>query len=294
MSRLGSLQFGILQFGSAQFGRLRFLSLLVSFGLMVATAGTVLAVSGEVGPSRSHDAISHPASDLPAARSSTEMRADTVQFGYYDGTTGFAIPGETWTFDHGAPDPFEGWVDEDWTNGGPITSSPHWRRIDAATWSGHGNEVAAPIINGSGSAWVGMFEDAADSACWASGLGYGNSWNQRFVSPEMTYTGTGAVTLSFRYFNDSEEGNWFDNSKVSLRLPDGLEVPLNDWGFSGVIGDPGQGVYPTYTRQIAQADFHGSDRFRVVFEFTSDGGWSDEDGDAIRPPMVLSESTTFS
>lgn len=210
---------------------------------------------------------------LPAHRPG-EVRADTVSFGYYTTISGesYAVVGETWTFDHGAPDPLEGWQSIDVT-GQP---SPRFRTISGATWSGHENAVVAPIPTGAGAAWVGTFQDEADDLCWESGLGYGNRWVQEWRSPTLHYTGSGAVNLSFRYFSDAEED--YDYARVRIEFDPLHSVGLNGDGFTGVIGNPGTSSYPTFATTIPQATFQGFTAFSLVFEFTSDGGWSDEDG----------------
>jgi len=118
--------------------------------------------------------------------------------------------------------------------------------------------------------------DEANGLCWDSGLGYGNQWCQRLTSPQYTYTGSGTIALSFKYFNDSEAN--FDYSKVEILKEDGTYgTPLNAPGFNDIIGDPATGSYPTYNTNITATQIGGT-TFHLVFEFTSDGGWSDEDG----------------
>jgi len=224
---------------------------------------------------------------VPHGILTTAIPTDTFNFGYYTiiGGTYYAInfgtdrltPGNSWTFDHGAPVAAEGWTSVDLTD----NPSTFFQRITAATWSGHGNTVAAPIIQGTATAWVGVFEDQADALCWSSGLGYGNQWCQRLTSPSFTYTGSGTVGLSFQYFQDSEVN--FDYGKIEIQKADqSFGDPLNSPGFSGKIGNPATSNYPTYNINITGTQVGSSGGssvpFKLVFEFTSDGGWSDEDG----------------
>lgn len=211
--------------------------------------------------------------DLLPTSPPSGVRADTVRFGYYTivGGEPYAVLGEEWTFDHGADDPLEGWTSVNLTNAGLP-----FRRIDAAAWSGHGNAVTAPVIAGTASAWIGAFEAEADSLCWAGGLGYGNNWCQRFVSPPVTYDGSGDVALSFRYFHDAETN--FEYTRVYALRDDAGELPLVDPGLTGKIGNPATGTYPTAGLTIDGFGLVGSGTFQLVFEFESDGGWSDEDG----------------
>lgn len=210
-----------------------------------------------------------PASALPA-RAPGGGRADTLCFGYVQTISGalYAVPGESWTFDHPGGG-LEGWYAVD------LTADPgiYGRRVDAASWTGHGNVVAAPIIVGTASAWIGLHENEADALCWSAGLGYGNGWCQRWVSPPIAYSGTGGVDLGFRYWNDTEES--FDFTHVRIE-GDGGEIPLLD--LDGKIGDPGTATFPQATLSVSESQLSGWSNLRVVFEFTSDGGWSDEDG----------------
>lgn len=218
--------------------------------------------------------------DVPAAAPGGFARADTLNFGYYTviGGNYYAVLGETWTWDHGAPNVREGWYGVDETQ----NPGAYFQRITTTLWSGHNNVSAAPILAGTGSIWIGLFEDQADALCWEAGLGYGNKWCQRLKSPVLTYDGSGDVNLSFLYFNDTE--NNFDYSKVYVK-PAGVDaVLLNTPGFTDKIG---MATYPTpptgatYNRTITESELGGAGSARniqVYFEFTSDGGWSDEDG----------------
>ncbi|MCB9463016.1 MAG: hypothetical protein H6682_04960 [Candidatus Eisenbacteria bacterium] len=201
--------------------------------------------------------------------------ADTVSFGYVDGD-GFAVLGETWTFDHGGPDPLEGWEGLDRTEQDGVFG----RQIDATSWTTDPyHDVPAPILSGDGSAWIGVFGTEARGLCYDSGLGYGNSWDQRLASPTYTYDGASDVTLQWTHFNDTEEN--FDYSRVVLeRFPSGERDPLREYTAQiGLAPDhpasPPVGVVDDFT--LTSADFQGDTEFRIVFEMTSDGSWSDED-----------------
>src|SRR5690606_24962544 len=134
-------------------------------------------------------------------------------------------------------------------------------------------------LTGTGSLWIGAFEDRGDSLCWMEGLGYGNNWNQRILSPAIPLASQQDVDLQFRYFNDTEAG--FDYTHVILRrLPSGLETTLSS--ISGKVGlstpesDPPTGT--NFDGTIPLQVLQGATGFQIIFEMTSDGGWSDEDG----------------
>ena len=74
--------------------------------------------------------------------------------------------------------------------------NPERGRITAASWAGHDNAVPAPILSGTGSMWMGIFQDEADDLCWAAGLGYGNEWIQRLETPELLFLNTTGSTVT--------------------------------------------------------------------------------------------------
>lgn len=211
--------------------------------------------------------------DLPTRAPEGGSRADTFSFGYAQLIGGqlYAVPGEVWTFDHGAGGP-EGWYAVDLS----VPSTAPGRRITAELWAGHDNAVEPPIPSGGACLWFGTFEDEADALCWSEGLGYGSGNCQKWRGPEVGYLGSGAVSLSFAYFNNTEP--LFDFTRVRLEFPDGTVLPLNGPGFDGVIGDPSADSYATFSTEIAETELAGHAAFRLVFVFTSDGAWSDEDG----------------
>ncbi len=207
----------------------------------------------------------------------TERRGSTpaYTFGSVDGS-GFAIEGETWTFDHGGSDPLEGWAEIDRT----AQSGTYFRQITSSNWDPE-NTVPAPVLSGLGSAWLGASTTEANALCWTSGLGYGDHWCQRLESPSVAYDGSSNVSLSWLHFNDTELD--FDYTYVILRtLPSETETILRE--YTGQIG-----LAPDHPSSIpvgspdsdllTTADFQGDTSFQIVFEFRSDSGWSDEDGD---------------
>ncbi|MEZ4654061.1 MAG: hypothetical protein R3E12_10880 [Candidatus Eisenbacteria bacterium] len=197
---------------------------------------------------------------------------DTLHFGFV-GPGGFAVLGESWTWDHGGGDPMEGWRGSDLK-----LPQLYFRPIDTGLWAAGDNGVPAPILTGSGSAWLGLFQGEARAWCWSGGLGYGNYWCTRLRSPDLFYPGTGTVDLSFTYFADIEPS--YDYLRVLLQRDDGSEASLNGNGFTGRHGMEGQPPRGTsFATELDEAILAGSTRFALIFEFDSDGGWSDEDGD---------------
>jgi len=159
-----------------------------AFAYVVPRANTVAPLGENAVPARAPDGYG---------------RADTLHFGYYQviGGNYYAVLGETWTWDHGAIDPLEGWTSQDQTS--PQSGRTYVRRITSAIWGGHNNNVPAPILNGTADIWFGAYQDTGDSLCWELGLGYGNLWCQKLQSPDYHYSGSGDISLDFRYFNDT-------------------------------------------------------------------------------------------
>ncbi len=215
--------------------------------------------------------------DRPPTAPALQRRApgDTLSFGYVD-EDGFAVPGGIWTFDNGGSDPFEGWYATDVTEQSEI----YWRHITDAIWDADPEHtVEAPVLSGSGSAWCGALGSEARELCWEAGLGYGNNWCQRLISPVYTRPTLQNIAVSWVHFNDTETD--FDYTRVVLRTqPSGAETVLRQ--YTGMIGlapdhpaSPPVGV--TDSDVLTPDLFDGEDDFQVIFEMTSEGTWSDED-----------------
>ncbi|MCB9463851.1 MAG: hypothetical protein H6682_09225 [Candidatus Eisenbacteria bacterium] len=214
---------------------------------------------------------------------------DTLGFGYVDGD-GFAVLGEVWTFDHGGADPFEGITATDLTS----QSNVWGRHVDGAGWDADPlNDVAAPVLRGSGSAYIGAFASEARALCWGGGIGYGNYWCQELHSPVLSRGASSDVDFSWVHFNDTEPN--FDYVTCFFeRVSDGERFEIVQYtGEIGLAGnhpvDPPVGATESIT--LTSDDFLGATEFRIVFEMTSDNAWSDEDGlfETSYGPMALDD-----
>jgi len=81
--------------------------LLALFFLLSASAGAAPPAA----PSAEREEGFAPRA-VPAMR---DYGPDVHWFGFYNPATGAAVEGSTWTFDHAAADPLEGWTAEDRT-----------------------------------------------------------------------------------------------------------------------------------------------------------------------------------
>jgi len=234
--------------------------------------------------------------DAPLRANTGGARAETTWYGYYDRVGGQYIARHStvkndvvWTFDRGGPtdDPNviyngEGWAGKDMT----VNDALYFRVIDSSLDLGSG--VTAPVISGSRSLWVGVDKPQADALCWVCGAGYGNNWCQRVVSETLAYNGSGNVTLNLKYFSDAEA--CYDGTQIYLKRADNTELLLNvtptggcpdnaSWegkgGFTDSIG--GYNNPLTYNRVITQAEIGAAQNVKFIIEFTSDGGYSDQD-----------------
>lgn len=273
---------------------------LLTFSALAMVASPAAAATPGAHPYLSSWRATQPeASDfLTPAGAQAGGRADTTWFGSYTIIAGeyHALSSSNkqsvmWTFDrgigpHGDPariEDGEGWRSVDMT----ANHRTWWRIADANLDLGDG--VSPPIITGGKSLWIGADDLQSDSLCWSGGAGYGNSWCQQISTPSLNYNGSGAVTLSFKYFNDSEP--CFDGTQVYLERADGSRKLLNPYDGTDCVQDPWTGGFTgaigsydgpaTYARVVTTEEIGGAQSIRFVFEFTSDGGWSDEDGEFL-------------
>lgn len=236
--------------------------------------------------------------DIPIRAADAGLRSDSTWYGQHEliGDEYYAIPFDnkaegSWTFDRGAgpfspPAPYiddgEGW----WAIDQTANEDTYFRVIDETLDLGPG--VPPPIIGGDQSLWVGIDKPQADSLCYECGAGYGNNWLQRCTSEPLSYNGTGDVTLSFLYWCFVEP--CYEGIQIYLKRADGSELLLNPYpgscpnnsNYEGGSFTDSIGHYTnpeTYTDIITEAEIGEAQDIRIIFEFSSDGGWSDQDCD---------------
>ncbi len=123
----------------------------------------ILSIASLIGGGLAFPAMARPRPDLPEpllvapapagdpgamSAGSSPARSDTVDFGSYeirpDGLK-YAVLGETWTWDHGAADPLEGWTSADLTQ----NEADFWRQVTEASLAAEGNPAPWPLMNAS-------------------------------------------------------------------------------------------------------------------------------------------------
>lgn len=230
-----------------------------------------------------------PTDDRPLHPDFGKARMDTIWYGGHDGN-GYAVEGGVWDFEDGqGGGDLQGWYGVDLTE----NTGAHWgARVTADDFD---CPAEAPIIDAglgnSGQLWFGKHGEAADQGCWvcdaggdcsdpASRVGYANNLCQQADSPPLPYS-DGDITLRFDYFLDCE-GHPYDFVRVQLvPIVTGFEetpvlIKNVDDGTGGNIGSPDEPA-AFFETLSASAIPGGTTSFKVRFEFTSDGGWSDED-----------------
>jgi hypothetical protein len=235
-------------------------------------------------------------------------KVDTIRWGWYedryagtDSAGQYARLNEEWTFDHGSADPLEGWTSQDMTENPAV----YWRALNSAAWTAEANGTALwPAMVGDGMLLCGATLAQANLLSYLNGVGYGANWGQQVVSPTLQYDGSGDVTLAMKYFGEAEVG--YDYMKVYLEV-DEPTTPFykklllngpNGWDTAGTIVD-GVITPVDFSLPITNLMFGNNavaSHFRIIIEFTSDGGVSDEDGplDAIYGACGVDEITLTS
>jgi len=251
---------------------MRSLALLLGVGLVGVAAGVPAAHASPTSPKTSRaPAVTiapetprsgHALARAPRAGATAATSSSLHWYGDYDPATGAAVENGTWTFDHGAPDPLEGWSIPKTFDG-----TLPWRRIDATSWSGHLNGPPAPVIAGTASYWLGYFEDEACLHQYLAGLGYGNDWDIELRSAPMSVAAGTPITVSFDCFYDMEP--LYDSLAVFV-LQGTTRTQLGR--LTGKMGSPAAPYHVSYPYVVPS-----SDGFRILFTFHSDATYSDQD-----------------
>ena len=247
----------------------RILSLTLSLALvaLVASVGFARDVAKD---SRVHAAY------LPSVRadlgSNASVRVDTLFLFAESGAGAYGMPGTNsrgYTFDNtsNGQAATAGWTTFDWT----AQLGTYWHLQSVTLSESHGTDMTGaaglpddggPTAGNDFAWWCGR-EDACG---WVNPTGYGTSWQQWLVLT-VPAAATGG-TIAFDYGSDFE-GDTYDFFTLFSQTGANDPVAL----VTNIVGGP---QAATHYEPIAFGDVD-----KLIFEFKSDGGWSDEDGSYI-------------
>lgn len=259
--------------------------------LVVLFAMSSMAFAKKVDTGKSYKFESTPRSDVPLAPdmvgsvpSLSSAAADTFHLAWFSFDDQF-----------NQADP-QGWTTHDVTT----QLETYWHVASNAgelTGGTFGNLVP---IAGAKSMWCGKAPSGAVPFCgWSNLPGYGNGWDQILATSVIT---ADSIIVSYTVFWDSEPGydgtsvewstdnvNWNaftvgDTFSASPGVYDGLGPYPGDGGFNN---------YLTETHGAGPALAGGPPgSFYLRFHFTSDGAWSDEDGNWPTDGAIMVDGIT--
>ncbi|UCF78867.1 MAG: T9SS type A sorting domain-containing protein [Candidatus Eiseniibacteriota bacterium] len=211
----------------------------------------------------------------------TQAMADTF---YYGGTVWDAVDGQWEAAEPGSP----GWANRKmwtWSPGG-FGGTPHsgqnmdgWLGADKSTDEADNFNVEDSTTIGACATskvlFCGLTNAECYNACYTdlNGTGYGNDWNQMVVTPVYSYTGTEQIQLTYDYYNETEPS--YDYTYVKLQVYDTVNSTWLDFQtlatYEGLLSGTGNHDIDSYLLGS------GYSQWRILFQFWSDGGFSDED-----------------
>jgi len=202
---------------------------------------------------------------------------------YYGGTVWDGTDGRWEAAEPTAP----GWTDRKmWTWGaGGFGGTPHsglnmdgWVGVDFTTDVNDFFNVEDNTTIGACATskvlFCGFTNAECEDACYAdlNGMGYGNNWNQMVATPADSFSSGDVLTLSYDYANETEPG--YDFSRVILQYYDSV---AGAWADAQVLATYDDVVSGTDGPFDMAAYLAVPCKWRILFQFQSDGGWSDED-----------------
>jgi hypothetical protein len=255
---------------------------------------SVLAPAAQARPTRTAERPAMPFEPPAHAPAAAKAAADTFWFGgtHWDAAQArweanvSTSRTNRWTFDSGVDNNLEGWWGFDDTEiplptcprppvGTPDNSDFRWTHEHLYSLYGTpGTDLfpnAAPPDTGA--IWCSKYEVEADELCYVGGQGHGSRWHHE-ATKTFAYGGSGDVRLTFKYFNTTEKN--YDFTFLYLEF-DGVRESLPRVTMTYTLGSPISKRTNTLTVSAASIPA-GTTQITSVFRFTSDSGWSDEDG----------------
>jgi FlgD Ig-like domain len=213
-----------------------------------------------------------------ALASADEQRwpeTEIVFFGGDDGA-GNAFAGGVWDWDTIVSDPWQGW--HEYRSGGLIEL--YFGRVTTDDFVTHGDPVI-PANADPGMIWCGIHEDEAIARGFPTGMGYQDEMDQWAWSPQFALVPSpeaNEITIEFLYTLDMELD--YDFVTCSLICYDNSELLIGSVlveAMTGIAGSPAEMV--PYTTTVPYTSLPPATGFlQLAFNYTSDGGYSDEDG----------------
>ena len=160
----------------------------------------------------------------------------------------------------------DGWKGQDFT----VQAEDYFHVADTTADAEFG--IRTCVLAGAKSLFCGVTNAQSQALCYVDqiGTGYGNNWSQTVVTKTYTFNIGDAITLNYKYHDESEMD--FDFGYTILQIFDGAEWIDYDT-LATYTGDV------TGTEGVVVSNFMTPPvDFRIRFTFTSDGGYSDEDG----------------
>jgi M6 family metalloprotease-like protein len=122
------------------------------------------------------------------------------------------------------------------------------------------------LVAGSYRLHCGLTASEADARRWPGSAGYGNAWDES-MRREFSYNGTNPVTLEFDYMYHTEANFDFGYMKIDVNGTVSTLAEFDDFGVGHAVID-----------LTPYVDGSGASSYRLIAEFQSDAGFSDEDG----------------
>ncbi|MCP4550218.1 MAG: T9SS type A sorting domain-containing protein [bacterium] len=206
-----------------------------------------------------------------ASTQPADNRADTLFLFPSAGPGAWGQPGTSprgFNFDgrvgyHGVPEP-AGWTIYDAT----AQSGDWWHIESTALCAGHATDMSGATPFGGGPNNFALWCGRTNVCGWEIPDGYGNNWDQHLVLACGRWTSSVRVQFQFRTDFEGDDNDWFE----VMLVVDGEYQTLTTYT------DGGPTTLQSADITVLAADYPGQTVSNLCLRFTSDGGWSSDDG----------------